>query len=123
VIRATGALHEPAGEHDDQRRRERAEHRPGAEGGEHDQQHRLLAVQVPETAEDGRQHGGRQQVGRQDPGAARGAGSERVADLGQCRDDDRLEQCEGGAGEGEHRQDQSGATIGHEIAPVFGGFV
>jgi hypothetical protein len=64
----------------------------------------LLAVYVAEPPEERGRHGGAEQVAREDPGGPALGGVQLVLDRRQRRRDQRLEQREREAGEGQHGQ-------------------
>ncbi len=94
--------------HDDHPERARHGRQQGAGGEDHerDQQQALLAVHVAQAAQDGRAHGGREQVGGQQPGDARLVGVQRVLHRGQRRHHRGAEHRVGHTAERQHGQDQ-----------------
>ncbi len=110
---SAGALGDAAGEHDRQRGRERARERAQAERGYDDSEHAVLAVNVAHPAKHRGEHGGGQQVHREDPGAARGTRAKRAVDVGQRGHDGGLQDREDRARERKHGHDQITTTLFH----------
>ena len=111
--RSPGALSDATGEHHRQRGRERARERAQAERAHDDAEHAVLAVDVAHPAEHRREHGGRQKVHGEDPGAARGTRAQRAVDVGQGGHDGCLQDREHRACQRQHGHDQITTTVFH----------
>ena len=108
------ALDDAADQHHRQRGGQPGDQGPDRQRDEDGDDHAFLAHHVADAAEDRRRNGSTEEVGGQQPARRALRGVERALELGNGRDDQRLEQAEGQRRRGQDRE------RGDVVAPVAG---